>query len=86
MNSDQVTGILRALVPAFIAYAVGRGWVSASSAGEVGAAIITLGAAGWSVYTNTLASKVASVKADPTITAVTPTPLATPAVKAAAAS
>lgn len=86
MNSDQLTGILRAFVPAFVAYAVGRGWITASSAGEVGAAIVTLAAAGWSVYTNTLAAKVASVKADPTIAAVTPHPEASVAVKAAAAS
>lgn len=86
MNQDQMTGILRAIVPAAVAYAVARGWISTSSAADVGAAVLTLGAAGWSVYTNSLAAKVASVKADPEIKNVTPSLLATPATVAAAKS
>ncbi len=52
MTWNQVNGILRALVPAVLAYAVGRGWLSQGSAGEVGAAIITIASAGWSIHTN----------------------------------
>lgn len=52
MNSDQLGGILRAIMPAAIAYAVAKGWVSASSAADVGAALVTLAMAVWSIYTN----------------------------------
>ncbi len=52
MDTNIVMGVLRAVVPGIVAYAVGRGWISSSSAGEIGAAVITLGAAAWSVYSN----------------------------------
>lgn len=52
MDMNTFNGILRAIVPALIAYAVGKGWVAASSAADISAAIITLAAAGWSVATN----------------------------------
>lgn len=51
-NMNQVNGVLRALIPAVLAYAVGRGWITESSAGEVGAAIVTILSAGWSIHTN----------------------------------
>jgi hypothetical protein len=34
------------------AYAVAKGWVSQSEVADISAAILTLVAAGWSVYTN----------------------------------
>lgn len=52
MNADQITGIVRAVVPALLAYAVGRGWISESSVGEITAAITAVGAALWSIWTN----------------------------------
>ena len=52
MNYDQITGILRAIVPAGLAWAVGKGYVPAGSVGDIGAAIAAIGAAVWSVYNN----------------------------------
>jgi hypothetical protein len=52
--SSVVAGIAQAVVPALVAYAVGKGWLSQSSAADVGAAIITLLAAGWSGFTTKL--------------------------------
>jgi hypothetical protein len=52
MNVNTVNGILRAVVPAAIAYAVGKGWISSSDAADITAALITLGSAAWSVTTN----------------------------------
>jgi len=52
MNFDQVTGILRAVIPAAVAWAVGKGWVPAGAAGDVGAAVAAIGAAVWSVLNN----------------------------------
>lgn len=62
---DNITGPLRAVVPAFVAYMVGRGWIPAGSAADIGAAVIALGAAGWSVYSNRRTAKVADVAAMP---------------------
>ena len=52
MNQNQVMGIARAVVPALVAYLVGKGYISASAAGDLGAAIITVLAATWSVASN----------------------------------
>ncbi len=52
MNQDQITGILRAVVPAVLSYAVAKGWIDAGVVGEVTAAVITIFAAAWSVYNN----------------------------------
>src|ERR1039458_8898571 len=70
MNSNVVMGILRALVPGLVAYAAGRGWISAGEAGEISAAIITLGAAAWSATTNTDAAHLSTVAALPGVAAV----------------
>lgn len=52
MTVNQFNGILRAVVPGAVAYAVGRGWLNVGSAADVGAAIITLAMAAWSVVSN----------------------------------
>ena len=62
---DQLKGTLRALVPAVVAYTVGKGWIAASSAADVGALILALGAVGWSVFDKRRSAKVASVAAMP---------------------
>lgn len=57
MTQNQLMGILRAVVPAMVAYLVAKGWVSDSNAADVGAAIITIGSAVWSVVSNMEPSK-----------------------------
>ena len=52
MDLNIVNGVLRAVVPALVAYLVGRGYLSQSSAADVAAAIIAIASAGWSVKTN----------------------------------
>ena len=52
MNMNIISGVLRAVVPALIAYVVGKGWLSTSSAADVSAAIIAIISAGWSVQSN----------------------------------
>jgi len=52
MNQNAVMGILRAVVPAIIAYLVGAGIIPGDQAAALGSAILTIGAAGWSVVTN----------------------------------
>lgn len=52
MNSDQVSGILRAVVPAALSYAVAKGWITTSMVGEITAALVTLSMAAWSIHNN----------------------------------
>ncbi len=52
MNSNQVGGIVRAVIPAALAYAVAKGWLPASTVADVTAAVVTIAAAAWSVFTN----------------------------------
>ena len=53
MSMNVINGVLRAVLPAAIAYVVGKGWLSSSSAADVSAAVIALLSAGWSVQSNT---------------------------------
>lgn len=52
MDINQINGVIRAILPAALAYAVGKGWITQSSVGDITAAITALGAAVWSVYSN----------------------------------
>ena len=52
MNLNQINGILRAIIPAALAYAAGKGWLTQDQIADVTAAIVTLVSAGWSVATN----------------------------------
>lgn len=52
MNLNQVNGIVRAVVPAILAYAVGRGWIAETSVADISAAIVAVMAAVWSIKTN----------------------------------
>lgn len=52
MNANQVNGILRTVVPALLAYAVAKGWLTDSQVADISAAIITLVMAGWSFVSN----------------------------------
>ena len=52
MSLDSINGIIRAIVPAALAYVAGKGWISQSSIPDITAAVIALAAAGWSVHSN----------------------------------
>jgi hypothetical protein len=55
MNKDMndiVSGVLQAVLPSLLGYAVGKGLLPASSVPEVTAAVVTIVCAGWSVHTN----------------------------------
>ncbi len=52
MNANQIGGIMRAVVPAILAYAVAKGWLTDSQVADITAAVITLVAAAWSIHTN----------------------------------
>lgn len=65
MTLNQVRSILRALVPAILAFAVGRGWLGSEAAADVTAAIVALGAAVWGAFENQPKQLVAKVAAMP---------------------
>ena len=60
MNYDQITGILRAVVPALLAYFVAKGYLTQSVVGDVTAAVVTIGSAIWSVANNTSGKTIGS--------------------------
>ena len=55
--NNTINGILRAVVPAILAYAAGKGYITQGAAAEIGAAIITIAAGIWSVTSNTSEKK-----------------------------
>ena len=50
MGSDQIAGIVRALVAAVGGYFVGQGMVDAETVTTIGGAVATLAVAVWSIY------------------------------------
>ncbi len=70
MTTNQINGIIRAVVPALLAYFVAAGKLPDSFIPDVTAALVALvtaGAAAWSVFSNSPKSQVASVQALPTV-------------------
>jgi TRAP-type C4-dicarboxylate transport system permease large subunit len=84
MNQTQVLGIAKIIVPVVITYAVGRGWVSESAAGEITAAIVTLIAALWSFEAHTDSANLATVEAMPDVKTIVVSRTSTDGVAAAA--
>lgn len=52
MDINSINGVLRAVVPAILAYAVGKGWVGASAVADITSAVVAVAAALWSVLSN----------------------------------
>lgn len=52
MTSDQITGIVRAVLAAVFGYITGKGWLDANTAATISGAVLTLLVAVWSVYSN----------------------------------
>ncbi len=56
MNYDQITGVIRAVLPPIVAWAVAKGWLpsatDATITGPIVVAAIAIAAAVWSVLNN----------------------------------
>ncbi len=52
MNSDQITGIIRAVVPPLCAYLAAKGIIPVGSADAILAAVVAIAAAAWSIHNN----------------------------------
>lgn len=59
---DQISGPLRAILPAIFAFAVGKGWIGAGNADWIIAGIMSIGAAVWSFWTNRPAAVAATTQ------------------------
>jgi hypothetical protein len=60
---ELIAGPARAIVPAIVAWLVGRGYIPIGAAAEVVAAVLAVGAAAWSLYEKRPEAKIANVAA-----------------------
>jgi hypothetical protein len=67
MNSDQITGLVRAILSAIGGYFVGKGLIDASTMTTLVGAAATVVTALWSVWANKSSNLVASVSAMPSV-------------------
>jgi len=49
---NTFNGVLRSLVPAALAFFVGKGWIPESAVADIAAAVVAVSSALWSVYSN----------------------------------
>jgi hypothetical protein len=85
MTSDQITGILRAILAALGGFILAKGWVSAETWAWLTGGILTVGGAVWSLWSNRPAGIAGSAQTLPGVNVQT-TPAATPAVITAVAN
>ena len=52
LNTDQMTGILRAVLPSLLAYAVWKHWLPPEYVADLSVVIVTVAAAIWSILSN----------------------------------
>jgi peptidoglycan hydrolase-like protein with peptidoglycan-binding domain len=52
LTSDQITGVVRAILAAVFGYITGKGWIDTNTAATVSGAVLTLLTAAWSIYSN----------------------------------
>ena len=52
MNTDQITGILRAVLAAIGGWAIGKGYIDNGTATMLSGVAVTIGTALWSAWTN----------------------------------
>jgi hypothetical protein len=85
MTSDQILGILRAILSAGGGFILAKGWVSAETWAWITGGILTMGPALWSWVSNRPAAIAASAQALPGVNVQT-TAAVSPAVVAAVAN
>lgn len=70
--NDQLLGILRALLAAGGGWAVGKGYIDNATATTAAGALLTLGTAAWSYWSNSQAAKIKSINDTPNGLTVVP--------------
>jgi len=85
MNQDQFLGMFKIAATGLVAYVVGKGWIPAGAASDVGAALVAIAAGAWSYRAHSDSAKIAAVTALPDVKKiVTVSVPINPAVAAAA--
>jgi len=74
VNSDQVGGIIRALVSAIGGYFIGKGTLDASTVAQISGAAATLGVAIWSIFAHQAPTTQTTTTSTSTTTPVPPAP------------
>jgi hypothetical protein len=82
MTSDQITGVLRAILAAIGGYFIGKGAISAATFDWLTGGILAIVPILWSMWTNRPAGIAGAAQALPGVNVVT-TPAASPAVVSA---
>jgi hypothetical protein len=82
MTSDQITGIMRAVLAALGGFILAKGWVSAETWAWLTGGILTVGGTLWSMWSNRPAGIAGSAQALPGVNVMT-TPAASSSVVAA---
>jgi hypothetical protein len=75
VNSDQIGGIIRALVSAIGGYFIGKGVIDANTVAQISGAAATIGVAVWSIF----AHQTPTTQTTTTSTSTTTTPPVPPA-------
>ncbi len=52
MDLNSINGVIRAIVPAVLAYCVGKGWIGETSVTDITAAAVAVASAVWSIVSN----------------------------------
>lgn len=84
MSSEQITGVVRAILAAIGGYVIAKGWVDAANFETIAGAVVTSVVAGWSIFAKrpaSIAVQAQNIKGVDVVTA----PSASPAVKEAVA-
>ncbi|MET4315882.1 hypothetical protein [Bradyrhizobium sp. RT4b] len=85
MTSDQVMGVIRAILAAIGGFILAKGWVSAETWTWIAGGIVTIGGALWSLWSNRPAGLAGAAQKIDGVNVVT-SPSAAPAVQAAVAA
>lgn len=52
MDLNSISGVIRAIVPALLAYCVGKGWIAETSVADITAGAVAVASAIWSIVSN----------------------------------
>lgn len=84
MTSDQITGVLRAVLAGIGGFVLAKGWITSEMWTWITGGVVTIGPIIWTWFANRPASIAVAAQAIPGVTVVT-SAAAAPAVKAAVA-
>ena len=73
MDLNMINGVIRAILPAILAFVAGKGWIAQGDVGDITAAVLAIAAAAWSVHTNKPSSVISQAADNPSVDKITVT-------------